>query len=282
MVFSGVKLLFKNIGVIGAGVMGEALIAGMVKAKLVSPSHLTASDVRLSHIKLFRKKYKIQITQYNTALVQKCDCVVLCVKPQDADSVLKDIADRFHKDKMLVTIAAGLPLSFYEKRLPDGVPVVRVMPNTPCQVGAGVSVLCGGAFAKGEHVKAAAKIFNCVGATHTAGEKYLNAVTALSGSGPAYVFLFLEALTDAGVRVGLARDLAYDLAFQTFDGSCELLKQTGQTPKELKDKVTSPGGTTITALSVLEKSGFRGHLIQAVLEAANKAKELEKEAETKA
>lgn len=269
--------LFNHIGVIGAGVMGEALIAGMLKAKLVSPAQVTAADVRATQLTHFQKKFRILITQSPAALVEKCDTVILSVKPQDAPAVMEDISGVFQKNKLLITIVAGLPVSFYEKRLPDGVPVVRVMPNTPCQAGAGVSVLCGGASAKAHHVKTAAQIFNCVGVTHAAEEKYLNAVTALSGSGPAYVFLFLEALTDAGVRVGLARELSYALAFQTVAGSCELLKQTGQSPKELKDRVTSPGGTTITALSVLEKAGFRGHIMQAVLEAANRAKEMEKE-----
>lgn len=271
----------KRIGVLGAGVMGEALVSGMLRAKLVHPSHLMAADVRQSQIKFFQKKYKIQVPHDNAELVEKCDVVILCIKPQDAGGVVKEIASSFSPAKMLVSIVAGMPLSFFEKALAKGVPVVRVMPNTPCQVGAGVSVLCGGTSATENHVKAAAEIFNCVGTTHVADEKYLNAVTALSGSGPAYVFLFLEALTDAGVRVGLTRELAHELAFQTVAGSCELLKQTGQTPKELKDKVTSPGGTTITALSVLEKAGFRGHVIQAVVEAAQRAKELEKEVQVK-
>ncbi len=271
----------KRIGVIGAGVMGEALVSGMLRVKLVHPSHLMAADVRQSPLKLLQRKYKIQVLHDNVELAEKCDVVILCIKPQDAGSVLKQVAPSFGATKLLVSIVAGVPLSFFEKALAKGVPVVRVMPNTPCQVGAGVSVLCGGASAKEHHVKAAAEIFNCVGTTHVADEKYLNAVTALSGSGPAYVFLFLEALTDAGVRVGLVRELAHELAFQTLHGSCELLKQTGQTPKELKDKVTSPGGTTITALSVLEKSGFRGHVIQAVVEAAQRAKELEREAQLK-
>lgn len=268
----------KKIGILGAGVMGEALVSGILRARLVPSSHLVVSDVRRAPLGNLRKKYNVHVASDNAELVSACARVVFCVKPQDLPGVLREVSSVFTPHKLLVSIAAGIPVSFFERCLPEGVPVVRVMPNTPCQVGAGVSVLCGGAHAHPHHLSEAAEIFNCVGTTHLSHEKHLNAVTALSGSGPAYVFLFLESLTDAGVRVGLPRDLAYELALRTTYGSCELLKQTGLSPKELRDRVTSPGGTTIQALSVLEKAGFRGFMMEAVVEAAQRAKELEKEA----
>ncbi len=264
----------KRLAVIGAGVMGSALMRGLLQSGTMTADQIVAADIderRLSDA----ASLGVTTTTDNKWAVAQSDLVLLCVKPQVMDEVLADIAPAIEpKRHCVISIAAGIPIAHMESRLPDGTPVVRVMPNTPAQVLAGASAIALGKYAGEPHRQIAHAIFRSVGLVVDVPEKLLDAVTALSGSGPAYVFVFAEALADAGVNLGLPRDIALKLAAQTLLGAAKMLLETGKHPGELKDMVTSPGGTTIAALSVLERCAFRGAIIEAVAAAYQRAKEL--------
>ncbi|MCS7265918.1 MAG: pyrroline-5-carboxylate reductase [Armatimonadetes bacterium] len=267
----------KNLAIIGSGAMGSALILGLVQSGKVKPEQIAASDVD-EHRLIQLRPLGIQTTADNKFAVRQSDVVLLCVKPQVMDEVLADIEPVVDpKRHCVISIAAGVPIFRIESALPEGTPVVRVMPNTPAQVLAGASAIALGKNATEQHRQIAHEIFNSVGLTVDVPEKLIDAVTALSGSGPAYVFVFAEALADAGVNLGLPRNIALKLAAQTLLGAAKMLLETGKHPAELKDMVTSPGGTTIAALSVLERNAFRGAVIEAVSAAHQRAKELAKD-----
>lgn len=265
-----------KIGFIGAGVMGEALIRGILKKKLVRNENIFASDIDRKKLNFLKNELKINPVNSNKELVKLVDVVILAVKPQVIMPVLEEIEKVSLKEKLLISIAAGISIELLEKNIPQDVPVVRTMPNTPCLIGEGMTGISYNKNCKNFHKKIAEKIFSSVGRVVIVEEKLMDALTAISGSGPAYVFLMIEALSDAGVRIGIPRKLSQDLAIQTVLGATKLAISTGKHPAELKDMVSSPGGTTIAALHILEEEGFRASLINAVYSAYKKAKELSK------
>ncbi|KKM12253.1 hypothetical protein SY88_03565 [Clostridiales bacterium PH28_bin88] len=263
-----------NLGFIGAGAMAEALISGVLRAGLMGPERISASDVAPARLQLMKERYHIQTLADNGSVVRQNQVVVLAIKPQVLREVLSPLVPFFGPEHLVISIAAGINLADLEGILNEGVPVVRVVPNTPCLVGEGVSALALGRWATRKHQEVAEVLLGSVGPTFTLPEGYMDAVTALSGSGPAYVYLVVEALTDAGVRVGLPRDIASVLATQTVLGAAKMVKETRRHPAELKDMVTSPGGTTIAGLHALEAGGVRATLMNAVVAARDRAREL--------
>lgn len=267
----------KTLAIIGVGAMGSALMRGLLQSKAMTAEQIVAADVDAGRLEP-AATLGVQGTTDNKAAVRRSDIVLLCVKPQVIGEVLADIAPVIVPQRhCIISIAAGIPIARIEAALPAMTPVVRVMPNTPAQVLAGASAVALGTHATETHRHIAHAIFSAVGIVVDVPEKLLDAVTALSGSGPAYVFVFAEALADAGVQAGLPRDIALRLAAQTLLGAAKMLLKTGKHPGELKDMVTSPAGTTIAALSVLERRAFRGAVIEAVAAAFQRANELAKE-----
>jgi pyrroline-5-carboxylate reductase len=265
----------KRIGFIGCGAMARALAGGLLAAG-VPVDHLRASDPSDEQRSTFESALGIETTKDNADVVTGSDVVVLCVKPGVAVSVLRGLAGGADLSRPLwISIAAGVRISALAGALPAGARIIRSMPNTPALVGAGATALCANDRASDADRAVGEALFAAVGITWMASaEELLDAVTGLSGSGPAYVFLFLEALGDAGVRQGLPRDAAYSLAFQTVLGAAQLAQQTGRHPADLKDQVTSPGGTTIAGLEQLESAGVRAAIYRAVEAATRRSREL--------
>ncbi len=263
-----------TVGFIGAGNMAEAMIGGLVRGKHVQPNRITASDPRKERLEELHTSLGIEATQNNRDIAQRCTLVVLSVKPQIMDKILREVGDQMKPGTLVVSIAAGVDTETIEDSLPEGVRVVRAMPNTPAMVGAGATAISAGKHATPEDMATAKALFDAIGITVELDESHLDAVTGLSGSGPAYIFLILEALADAGVKVGLSRRNAQRLAAQTVMGSAKMLLETDEHPGRLKDMVTSPGGTAIAGLHTLEQGGLRTTLINAVETATKRAQEL--------
>jgi pyrroline-5-carboxylate reductase len=218
--------------------------------------------------------YPVMIPADNQELAKRCEVIILAVKPQIIDSVLNEIAGHIGPKNLLLSIAAGIPCQRLETPLTAAVPVVRIMPNTPALINRGIAALAAGSAARDEHLETAAAIFTRLGETVIVPESQMDMVTAVSGSGPAYVYLVIEALLDAAVGIGLNRDLARKLVLETILGATEMVKQSGRQPMELKDMVTSPGGTTIAGLAELEKHGLRHAFNQALKSACQRSREL--------
>lgn len=270
--------LNKKIGFLGGGNMAEAIIRGLLRGELFPASHVLASGPREERLAFLSEHYGIETTTSNLELVRQSDVVVLAVKPQLLPKVLREVSDEIGPGHLVVSVAAGIPITAIESKLRAGVRVVRSMPNTPALVNAGATAIAPGEHATKDDLDLAKSIFDAVGITVVLDENQLDAVTGLSGSGPAYIFLILEALADAGVKVGLSRRNAQRLAAQTVMGSAKLLLETDEHPGRLKDMVTSPGGTAIAGLHTLEEGGMRTTLINAVESATNRARELGKQA----
>ncbi|HZS41014.1 MAG TPA: pyrroline-5-carboxylate reductase [Polyangia bacterium] len=266
--------LSQTIGFLGMGNMAEALIKGLTAAGLVEAKHIWGSSPRAERVAELAKRYGIHGTTHNQDVVHHAEIVVLSVKPQILPHVLDEIAPHLKPAALVISIAAGTPIAAIAKRLPERTRVVRTMPNTPALVGAGATAIAGGDHATDEDLEIARHIFDAVGMSITVDEEQLDAVTGLSGSGPAYVFLIIEALSDAGVKMGLSRYNAQALAAQTVLGSAKLLLETNEHPGRLKDMVTSPGGTAIAGLHTLEAGGLRTTLINAVEAATRRSREL--------
>lgn len=266
----------KKIGFIGSGAMGEALLNGIFKANVVKNTALFCSDINTDRLDYLQKKYKIKTVQSNKDLVSSVDIVIMAVKPYLMGEILKEIGGDFKQSQLLISIAAGVTVAFIESYLPQDIPVIRVMPNTPSLIGMGASALARGTAAKVKDAQVAENILSAVGKVVTVTENQIDAVTGLSGSGPAYIYLLLEALIDAGVLVGLPRDIASTLAVQTVIGSAQMVAETGEAPAVLKEKVTTPGGTTIAGLYQLEEGKLRATIMNAVIEATRRSKELGK------
>ena len=263
-----------TIGFIGAGNMAEALIRGLVRGGHVPAARVVASLPRRERLDELATAYGIDVTTDNRDVAKRCGLIVLSIKPQIMDKVLREIADVIQSGTLVVSIAAGVDTETIEEALAEGVRVIRAMPNTPALVGAGATAISPGKHASEADLAAAKALFDAVGITVELDESHLDAVTGLSGSGPAYIFLILEALADAGVKVGLSRRNAQRLAAQTVMGSAKLLLETDEHPGRLKDMVTSPGGTAIAGLHTLEQGGLRTTLINAVETATKRAREL--------
>lgn len=264
----------QRIGMLGAGNMAGALIRGLLASKSVKPEQIVASDVRADHLKELEAQYGIKTYTDNQQLAAWANVVVLAVKPQVIDRVLDQMSGSFAPDTLLVSIAAGVPIRSLEARLPEHVRVVRAMPNTAAIALAGATGIAPGSRATPADVELTQKLFAAIGRSVVLDESLIDAVTGLSGSGPAYVMVMIEALADGGVKVGLHRDTALLLAAQTVYGSAKLLLETGEHPGRLKDMVTSPGGTAIAGLHTLETGGLRRTLIDAVDTATKRAIEL--------
>lgn len=263
----------RTIGFVGAGNMAEALLRGLLRGDDFAPEQISASGPRAERVGELREKYGINATTDNR-VPASAEIVVLSVKPQILSRVLDEVADAISPDALVISIAAGVPVSTIQARLTAGTRVIRAMPNTPALVDAGATAIAGGEHARESDLADAKRIFDAVGVTVVLEETALDAVTGLSGSGPAYVFLILEALSDAGVKVGLSRRTAQLLAAQTLLGSAKLLLETNEHPGRLKDMVTSPGGTAITGLHTLEHGGVRTTLMNAVEAATRRSREL--------
>ena len=258
---------------LGAGNMAEALLKGLLRAGMPT-ARVTATVKRQERKAQLEAEHKISVGFDNAYAARGADTVVLCAKPQAMRALVAQISQAITPQKLVISIAAGVPIAALERALPKGARVVRAMPNTPCLVGAGASALARGEHATDADLELATRMFGEVGTTVTVEEALLDAATGLSGSGPAYIFLIIEALSDAGVKVGLPRQIATRLAAQTVLGSARLLIETGAHPGHLKDQVTSPGGTAIAGLHTLEAGGLRTTLINAVEAATRRAREL--------
>lgn len=263
-----------TLGFIGAGKMATALAAGFVRASLVSDQQVLASDLSPEARDRFARETGCRTSASNAEVVKFGRVLVLAVKPGQVREVLAEVRDGFSEAHLLISIAAGVPLNQLEQGLPSGARVIRVMPNTPALVGASASAFALGKAARREDSELAQKLLGSVGVAMELKEGLLDAVTGLSGSGPAYGYVMIEALSDGGVAAGLPRDIATRLAAQTVLGAAKMVLETGQHPGALKDMVASPGGTTIEGLCELEKGGLRGILISAVRAAAEKSKKL--------
>jgi len=269
-------VLTDKIGVIGAGKIGSAIARGVIGAGLAAKENVMASDVSEALRQAAGDELGIKVSADNATLCDFADIVILAVKPQIVDSVAREIAKKLGAKKLLVSVAAGVPLARIEAGLAQGARVVRVMPNIACVVGAGAAGYAGGAHATAADLEKVGAILNSFGVGMAVEEKYLDAVTGLSGSGPAYVYLFMEALADGGVQVGLARDVALKLAMQTVYGAAKMALEANKHLGELKDEVTSPGGTTIAGLYAMEQKGFHGTVMEAVVSATKRSQELGK------
>ena len=264
----------KTVAIIGGGKMGSILAAGMITRKILSAQHITVTDIDPAMLKDLHASLKVQVTADNRKAVKDADIIILAVKPQNFPETLKGIRPVANKSKLFISIAAGVTTDSIEKLLSKTPRVLRVMPNVAAMAGEGAAAVARGHFAKKDDVQYALAILNAVGLAVEVDEKLMDAVTGLSGSGPAYCFVMIEALADAGVGLGLTRDLAEKLAAQTMLGSARLCLTGKQHPAQLKNMVTSPGGTTAAGLKVLEEGKIRATLMAAVEAAAKRAEEL--------
>lgn len=259
---------------LGAGAMGEALVRGLLAAGTYAPQDLVLYDVDTERVQHLASAMGTRVAGSPLEAARGAEAVLLAVKPQVIESALLPLREVLTAEQTLISIAAGVSTARLEACFTGSVPVIRVMPNTPALVGEAATAICAGTHAQESHRAVARKIFGAVGVAVDSDEKHLDAVTGLSGSGPAYVFAFIEALADGGVRAGLARDVALKLAAQTVLGSAKMVLETGEHPGVLKDRVASPGGTTIAGLHALEQGAFRGVVMDAVVAAAERSREL--------
>lgn len=265
----------KKIGMIGSGNMGGALISGLISSGSAKPENIICSDISEQQLQEMKNQYGIHTTTDNLEVVEKSDIIIYAIKPQIMVSVLKETAGHLDISKLVISIAAGVPLAAIESCLKKDLRLIRVMPNVAVSVGEGASAIAAGAHTHKEDIDLAMAIFNSVGKCIFLKENNLmDAITGLSGSGPAYIFLIVDALADAGVKMGLSRKDALLLSSQTLLGAAKMLIETNEHPGPLKDSVTSPGGTAIAGLHTLEKGGLRTTLINAVEAATNRSKEL--------
>ncbi|MEP7119834.1 MAG: pyrroline-5-carboxylate reductase [Byssovorax sp.] len=264
----------RKIGFLGGGNMAAALIRGLLHSETMAADQIRASDVKAERLTELHEKYGIQTSLDNDEIVRWADVIVIAVKPQIVDRILAPVGAAMSPNDLVISIAAGVPLEAFESRLPKGSRVIRSMPNTAAMALAAATAIAPGAHATDDDVATAKALFEAVGRCVVLDESLLDAVTGLSGSGPAYVMLMIEALADGGVKVGLGRDTALLLAAQTVYGAAKLQLETGEHPGRLKDMVTSPGGTAIAGLHTLESGGLRRTLIDAVEVASNRSAEL--------
>jgi len=265
----------KTIGFIGSGNMAETLISGLIGSGQSKPQNILCTDVRRARLDEIAKQYGVQTASDNKVMIKKADIVILAVKPQNVAEVFEEATDVLDTSKLIISIAAGVPLAAIEALVRKNLRLIRVMPNVCVAVKEGATAIAAGVYAKTGDIDTAAAIFNAVGRSIIVkDENLLDAVTGLSGSGPAYIFMILDALADAGVKMGLTRQDALMLASQTALGSVKMLQETNMHPAQLKDMVTSPGGTTIAGLHALEKGGLRSVLINGVEAATLRAREL--------
>jgi pyrroline-5-carboxylate reductase len=264
----------KPLGIIGGGNMGEALIAGVLQSGLLSPEEVRFFEPRIDRRDFLRDKYRVPSAKSNEDLVSDCPIIILAVKPQSVPEVLPEISRRLTRDHLLISICAGVPLDYLQSFCAVPVRMVRAMPNTPALILKGATALAPTPKAQAEDLSTAEAIFQAVGITAVVKESLMDAVTGLSGSGPAFVFAVIEALAAGGVKEGLSQEAALALTTQTVLGAAHLIQSTGKHPATLRDQVCTPGGTTIAGLYAMEEGGFRLALMNAVISATRRSKEL--------
>jgi pyrroline-5-carboxylate reductase len=261
-----------KIGFIGGGQMGEALIRGIIQSGLYTAGDILVSEPDIGRRVYLKETYQIQVFDSGIPVWQACSTVILAVKPQHMGALLAGAQELITTAHLIISIAAGLPISFYEGHLPGkACKIIRVMPNTPALVLQGASALSGNKNVRSEELEQAQALFEAVGVAVILEEQYLDAVTGLSGSGPAYVFTFIEGMIDAGIKTGLTRAVAETLTLQTVLGSVKLMQESKKHPAVLRAMVTSPGGTTIAAQHVMERAGFKGIIMDAIEAATNRS-----------
>lgn len=265
----------RKIAILGLGKIGGALASSLVRNKIVSRENLIGTTGHRDSALEAAKRYGITTLTDNVQAIADAQIIILAVKPQTMKKVLTEIKETVREDQLVITLAAARTTRFIEEHLQKAIPVVRAMPNTPCLVNAGMTVLCPGRYASQEHIELAKEIFAAVGLVAVIdNEDLMDAVTALSGSGPAYAYIMIEALAEGGVKVGLPRSLSTILAAQSLLGAAKMVLETGEHPAKLKDEVTTPAGVTIDGIMALEDGGIRVTLIKTVDRATEKSKEL--------
>jgi len=264
----------KKVAFLGAGKMGGIMLQALLKNGMLSPKSTRATVAHPERAKTLAAKLKVRVGTNNAEAVKGADIIVIAVKPQVVEDVVREISAHITPKQMIVSVAASVPTAMIERNLQSNVPVIRAMPNTPCMLGAGMTAISKGKHASASDVALTCRMFDAVGRTVVVDEKHMDAVTALSASGPAYIYIILESLAEAGVKVGLPRDIATMLAAQTTLGAARVVLETGDHPALLKDAVTTPAGCTIDAIMELEEGKLRVTLIKAVVKAAQRAKEL--------
>lgn len=266
-----------NLGFVGAGNMGTAMIKSIVKSGVLSADKIYIYDIDSDKLNTLNLETGVNICGSSKEVVGKADVIILAVKPNMVAKVIESFKDSFENNKILVSIAVGIPLKFYKGILGSGKKIIRSMPNTPALVGEGMTLISYDGNVTNDDVEIVRDLFKCLGKVEILDEKLMSEVTALTGSSPAYVFMFIEAMADAAVLSGIPRNIAYKLAAQAVLGSAKMVLETGKHPGELKDQVCSPAGTTIEAVSSLEKNGFRYAIIEAMNECTKRAREIGKQ-----
>lgn len=268
-------MLTGSVGFLGAGAIAEALIRGILNAGVVRPEQVLVSNrsdrERLADL---HRRYGVRTAGSKGYVVDVCQVVVVACKPKDVAGLLAEVGGRFRRGQIILSLAAGISTAFIEARVLEGVMVVRAMPNTSCQVGESATAICAGRAATPEAMRQVTEMLSSVGQVYTVAEAHMDAVTGLSGSGPAYVYYIVEAMIEAGEAVGLAPDVARALTLQTLKGAALTLATTGADPAVLREQVTSPGGTTAAGLQVLREAGFAQALVRAVIRATERSREL--------
>jgi pyrroline-5-carboxylate reductase len=266
-----------TLAIIGTGRIGEALLRGLLRSSWIQPHQVVCTARRHERLDGLAAEHGVRVTTDNRVAIEAADVVLIALKPQVLLRTVADVGDAFHAGQTVISVAAGTTTAAIQDAIPGEVPVVRVMTNTPVQVDEAMSVVCGGTHAAERDLKVAEDILSHVGTVIRMGEEHLDAVTALSGSGPAYFFLLAEAMIDAGILLGLPRDVSTELIVQTMVGSAKMLRDTGKHPVELREMVTSPGGTTISAIRELERSRVRAAFLDAIEAAKLRGEELSRE-----
>jgi pyrroline-5-carboxylate reductase len=264
----------RRIAILGAGQIGEALLSGLLSSGWRGAGELAASTRREERADELRERYGIAVSLSNAEVVAGAALVVVAVKPQDIDGLLGEIGPLVQPGQTVLSVAAAIPTARIERHLGNGVPVVRAMPNTPATVHEGIAGICAGAHAGDEHLTLAEEALRHLGAVVRVSEPYMDAVTAVSGSGPAYFALLAEAMIEAGILLGLSREISTQLVVQTMLGTAKQLRDGGMHPVELREMVTSPGGTTIAAIRELERAGVRAAFLNAIQAAMDRSREL--------
>lgn len=264
----------KRLAILGVGKIGETLIRGLIEAGVVSASNIVVTAGHQPRIDQVKERFRVEGTLSNAEAARSADVVILSVKPQTVPQVLSEIGEVLSPEQLLISVAASVGTAFIERHLARPVPVVRAMPNTPCLLRKGMTGIAAGKNARPQDLELAKFIFDSVGRTVIVDEKHMDAITGLSASGPAFIYIVIESLAEAGVKVGLPRDLATELAAQTVVGAGAMVLETGEHPAKLKDSVTTPAGCTIDGILELEEGGLRVTLIKAVVRATERAKEL--------
>jgi pyrroline-5-carboxylate reductase len=264
----------KRVAFLGAGKMGGIVLQALLKNGLLTAKSTVATVAHPERAKALSAKLKVKVGTNNVEAAKGADIIVIAVKPQVVEEVVREIAGDIGPKQLIISVAASVPTAMIEKNLPAHVPVIRAMPNTPCILEAGMTAICKGKYASTSDLALTSRLFDVVGRTVVVDEKHMDAVTALSASGPAYIYIILESLAEAGVKVGLPRDIATLLAAQTTLGAAKVVLETGDHPALLKDAVTTPAGCTIDGIMELEEGKLRVTLIKAVVKAAQRAKEL--------